>query len=79
MEGPTPTGRLLLPLLTAGLTDRAIAGHLGWHERTAQCRLRAMMTRLDATTRYQAGYQAIRRGWLTDPTRAAGSAGESSC
>jgi len=24
-----------------------------------------MMHRLDAVTRFQAGYQAIRRGWLT--------------
>ncbi len=64
-DGPTEIERDLLPLLVAGLTDREIAGHLGWHERTAHRHLRTMMTRLDAVTRFQAGYQAVRRGWLT--------------
>ncbi len=64
--GPDATERALLPLLLAGLTDRQIADHLGWHERTAHRHLHAMMTRLDATSRFQAGYQAVRRGWLSD-------------
>jgi hypothetical protein len=64
-DTPDETDRALLALLTAGLTDQAIAAHLGWHERTAHRRLRAMITRLDAATRFQAGYQAVRRGWLT--------------
>lgn len=63
---PDETDRALLSLLTAGLTDQAIAAHFGWHERTAHRRLREMMTRLDAATRFQAGYQAVRRGWLTE-------------
>ena len=64
-DAPSETDRALLALLVGGLTDRAIAGQLGWHERTAHRHLRAMMARLDATTRFQAGYQAVRRGWLT--------------
>ena len=66
-DAPNETDRALLSLLAAGLTDKAVADHLGWHERTAHRHLRAMMHRLDAATRFQAGYQAVRRGWLTDP------------
>jgi DNA-binding NarL/FixJ family response regulator/sugar-specific transcriptional regulator TrmB len=65
-DAPNEIDRALLPLLTAGMTDQAIADHLGWHERTAHRHLREMMRRLDAATRFQAGYQAVRRGWLTD-------------
>jgi sugar-specific transcriptional regulator TrmB/DNA-binding CsgD family transcriptional regulator len=64
-DAPSETDRALLALLVGGLADRAIAKHLGWHERTAHRHLRAMMARLDAATRFQAGYQAVRRGWLT--------------
>jgi DNA-binding MarR family transcriptional regulator/DNA-binding CsgD family transcriptional regulator len=63
-DGPNEVERVLLPLLFAGLTDKAIAAHLGWHERTAHRHLRSMLARLDAETRFQAGYQAVRRGWL---------------
>jgi sugar-specific transcriptional regulator TrmB/DNA-binding CsgD family transcriptional regulator len=66
-DAPNETDRALLSLLAAGLTDKAVADHLGWHERTAHRHLRLMMRRLDATTRFQAGYQAVRRGWLTHP------------
>lgn len=60
--------RDLLPLLTAGLTDAAIAAHLGWSARTVRRHVRrhvhTMMTSLDAQTRFQAGYQAVVRGWV---------------
>ena len=56
--------RVLLGLLAAGLTDEAIARHLGWHPRTAQRHVRDLMTELGAQTRFQAGLQAVRRGWL---------------
>jgi DNA-binding NarL/FixJ family response regulator len=49
----------------AGLTDEAIADNLGLHPRTVRRRLRALLARLDAATRFQAGYQAVQRGWLT--------------
>lgn len=54
----------LLGLLAAGLTDEAIARHMGWHPRTAQRRVRDLMAELGAQTRFQAGLQAARRGWL---------------
>lgn len=62
---PSADERRLLPLLVAGLTDREIAGQVGLSERTVRTRVRAMLTRLDVATRFQAGYQAVRRGWLT--------------
>ncbi|GAA3672127.1 LuxR family transcriptional regulator [Nonomuraea antimicrobica] len=65
--GPADARRDLLPLLAAGLTDPAIAAHLGWSDRTVRRHVRAMMLRLDAQTRFQAGYQAVLRGWLDEP------------
>jgi sugar-specific transcriptional regulator TrmB len=61
---PSPDERHLLPLLVAGLTDQEIAAQLGVSDRTVRSRVRAMMARLDAATRFQAGYQAVQRGWL---------------
>jgi sugar-specific transcriptional regulator TrmB len=55
---------MLLGLLAAGLTDEAIARQMGWHPRTAQRRVRELMAELGARTRFQAGLQAARRGWL---------------
>lgn len=64
-DGPTAVDSDLLPLLAAGFTDQAIATQLQCNERTVRRYLKDMMHRLDAATRFQAGYQAIRRGWLT--------------
>ncbi|MEU7532485.1 LuxR C-terminal-related transcriptional regulator [Saccharothrix sp. NPDC042600] len=54
----------LLALLAAGLTDESIARHLGLGPRTVQRRVRQLMDRCGAQTRFQAGVQAMRRGWL---------------
>lgn len=54
----------LLPLLAAGLTDQSIARHLGVGVRTVQRRVRALMDRLGARNRFQAGLQAARAGLL---------------
>jgi hypothetical protein len=61
---PDETERRLLWMLTAGLGTEAIAAHMGWHQSTTTRRLRRLLRRLDATTRFQAGYQAVRRAWL---------------
>jgi DNA-binding CsgD family transcriptional regulator len=56
--------RTLLGLLAVGLTDEAIGRQLGWHPRTVQRHVRRLMSELGAQTRFQAGLQAARRGWL---------------
>jgi DNA-binding CsgD family transcriptional regulator len=67
--GPEPSESELLALLAAGLTDAAIGRHLGTHPRTVQRRVRVLLDRLGAATRFQAGLQAVRRGWLLLPAR----------
>lgn len=60
----SPNRQTLLGLLAAGLTDEAIARQMGWHPRTAQRHVHDLMAELGAQTRFQAGLQAGRRGWL---------------
>lgn len=62
--GPTPAERRLLPLLVGGLSDVAIARQLGWTERTVRRHVQALMIKLNAGTRFQAGFQAVQAGWL---------------
>ncbi|MEH6373408.1 helix-turn-helix transcriptional regulator [Streptomyces sp. KLMMK] len=56
--------RQILTLMASGATDDAIARRLGLGRRTVVRRVSALLTRLGATTRFQAGVQAARRGWL---------------
>lgn len=63
-HGPDDETRSLLAMLMAGMTDTAIARAKGWSTRTTYRRLQALMSSLDATTRFQAGSIAERRGWL---------------
>lgn len=62
--GPRPPEAALLDLLALGLKDEAIARHLGISVRTVWRRLEKLMADLGADTRFQAGLQAGRRGWL---------------
>lgn len=63
-EGDDEERGRLLALLTAGLTDEAIARQLGISIRTVRRRIRRMMDHLGAVSRFQAGLQAAKRGWL---------------
>lgn len=58
------TEHALLHLLHAGLKDETISRQLGISERTVRRRVTSLITRLGATSRFQAGAQAVRRGWL---------------
>lgn len=60
----TEADRALLGMLHLGLTDAAVANRLSISVRTVGRRLEALMSRLDARTRFQAGAEAARRGWL---------------
>jgi sugar-specific transcriptional regulator TrmB/DNA-binding CsgD family transcriptional regulator len=66
--GPDPLERQILGLMNAGLPDEAIARHLGLSHRTLQRRIRDLMQRLDAHTRYQLGVQAVVRKWAPPTT-----------
>ncbi|GAA1728629.1 LuxR family transcriptional regulator [Isoptericola hypogeus] len=63
---PSAEERELLTMLAAGLKDEAIARHLDVHVATARRRISALLVRLGAATRFQAGLQAARRGWFVD-------------
>lgn len=63
-DGLDALDRQLLALLHVGLTDAAIARQLGMGHRTVQRRLSALMTRANASTRFQLGSHAARAGWL---------------
>ena len=58
------TDARVLALLLAGLTDHAIGSQLGVSLRTVQRRVHRLMERTGATTRFQLGHEATRRGWL---------------
>ncbi|MFB9905587.1 helix-turn-helix transcriptional regulator [Allokutzneria oryzae] len=66
--GPGPVvddrERQVLTLMASGATDDAIARRLGLSRRTVVRRMAELLRRLGATTRFQAGVQAARRGWL---------------
>ncbi|PRY58205.1 regulatory LuxR family protein [Knoellia remsis] len=54
----------VLALLAAGASDQTIARQLSISQRTVERRVRAIMEELGATTRFQAGTTAVRRGYL---------------
>ena len=55
---------MVLAMLGAGFKDEAIARHLGISMRTTGRRVLSILDHLQASTRFQAGAQAVRRGWL---------------
>jgi DNA-binding CsgD family transcriptional regulator len=56
--------RDLLMLLASGATDEAAARRLGMSLRTARRHVATVMRQLNAASRFQAGVEAARRGWL---------------
>ncbi|MGW6795305.1 hypothetical protein [Streptomyces chartreusis] len=58
--------RLLLSLLSVGLSDLAIGRELGISERTVRRRIAHLQGVLGAKTRFQLGVQAARQGWFSD-------------
>lgn len=75
LVAPEPTGdfsdRQLAALLASGAKDDVVARHLGASTRTLSRRVAEMMDHLHVRTRFQAGAQAVRLGWLgsADPPR----------
>lgn len=63
-EGPDQESRQLLAYLGAGLTDESIARELGVSERTVGRRIARLQQLLGASSRFQLGSQATRRGWI---------------
>lgn len=56
--------RQLAHLLAAGMTDTAIAHHLGISHRTVRRRIKDLMDELRVDSRFLAGVRAVQRGWL---------------
>lgn len=64
LESVDEQSRAILSLLAGGATDAMIAGQTGISQRTVERKVRTMLEQLGASTRFQAGVQAARRGWL---------------
>lgn len=58
--------RQLAALLASGAKDEVIARHFGTSTRTLSRRVSELMHRLHVRTRFQAGVQAVRLGWLPE-------------
>lgn len=63
-NGLTGQERQLLRLLAQGHTDAIVARRLSIGVRTARRMMAELMTRLGARSRFEAGAEAVRRGWL---------------
>jgi DNA-binding NarL/FixJ family response regulator len=62
--GESATRRLLLEQLTRGAKDEQIARELGLSLRTVRRRVAEVLGELGADSRFQAGVEAVRRGWI---------------
>lgn len=61
---PSEEERWILSLLASGATDDSIGRLMGFSARTAHRRVRELVARLGVDTRFQAGVQAVKLGWL---------------
>ncbi|MFK0045044.1 LuxR C-terminal-related transcriptional regulator [Streptomyces sp. NPDC090741] len=62
--GLTPGEQELLRLLAAGMTDENAGKRLGISLRTVRRQMAALMERLNASSRFEAGLKAAQSGWL---------------
>ncbi|WP_028659208.1 helix-turn-helix transcriptional regulator [Nocardioides insulae] len=63
-DGRPDVRRFLLEQLAEGAQDEQIARRLGVSLRTVRRRVAELMSELGAESRFQAGCEAVRRGWL---------------
>ncbi|WP_457030855.1 helix-turn-helix transcriptional regulator [Kitasatospora sp. P5_F3] len=62
--GLSAAERELLKLLASGMTDDVAGRNLGISARSIRRQMAALMERLDASSRFEAGLKAAQRGWL---------------
>jgi DNA-binding CsgD family transcriptional regulator len=63
-DSPTLDERNLLERMATGSTDEAIARLLGISDRQVRRRAARLLQRLGVSSRFAAGAEAVRRGWL---------------
>ena len=63
-DNPTLDERNLLERMATGSTDEAIARLLGISDRQVRRRTACLLQRLGVSSRFAAGAEAVRRGWL---------------
>ena len=63
MDTANDERKRLIELLSLGQKDEYVARHLGVSLRTVRRRVADLLTELGAATRFQAGMEAVRRGW----------------
>ncbi|MDQ3956823.1 MAG: helix-turn-helix transcriptional regulator [Actinomycetota bacterium] len=68
-EKPTDEERAVASLLVTGMTDEMAARRLGLSRRTFRRRLKALMDKLGARSRFQAGFMLAEAGWASDRPR----------
>jgi DNA-binding NarL/FixJ family response regulator len=54
----------VLMLMSSGVKDEAAARQLNVSDRTYRRHVADILSRLGASSRFQAGVEAVRRGWL---------------
>lgn len=67
LPAPTDEERAVASLLVTGMTDEMAARRLGLSRRTFRRRLKALMDKLGARSRFQAGFMLAETGWATEP------------
>ncbi len=65
-EAPTEEELAIVRLLAEGLTDEVIAQRIGISKRTYRRRLKNVMRKLGAGSRFEAGARAVQNGWLEE-------------